>query len=75
MDDSSSGINWGGIGSFVTDAAKAAASVKDAFDGQERADLRAAETKSKSEFAWQPIALALGGVLVVAIALKFAFRK
>ena len=75
MENNSPGFNWSGLGDFVTNAATAAAQVKDAFAGQERADLRMAETKSKSEFSWQPIALALGGVLVVAIALKFAFRK
>ena len=72
---SGSGFDWAGAGAFVTGAAKAAASVKDAFDGQERKDLKASQLKSKSEFAWQPIALALGGVLLVAIGLKFAFRN
>ena len=67
------GIDWGGLGSFLTDTAKATASVTDAFKGQQRTDLTAAQTKSN--FQWQPIALALGGVVVVALLLKFAFRK
>lgn len=61
------------LGGFAKDVASAVATGKNAFKEDEPADRK--DARAKGEIKWQPIAIALGGVVVVAILLKLAFRK
>ena len=61
------------LGGFAKDVAGAVATGKNAFKEDQPADQK--EAKDKGDFKWQPIAIALGGVLVVAVLLKIVFRK
>lgn len=66
--------NWlKSFGGFAADVADAAGQVSNVFSDRKPQDIKAEE--AKADFKWQPIALALGGVVVVALLLKFAFRK
>jgi hypothetical protein len=58
------GIN--DVGS-VTDA------FRDALDGSARDDVK--KDEAKAAWNWRPIAIALGGVVVVVIVLKFVMRR
>lgn len=61
------------LGNFATNLGGAVATARNAFKEDEPADRK--EAKAAGMMNWQTIGLALGGVLVVAIILKFAFRK
>ena len=63
----------GDIGGLFKDVASAVSTGKNAFKEDQPDDQKVA--KAKGALQWQPIAIALGGVLVVAILLKLAFRK
>jgi hypothetical protein len=66
--------NWlDSFGGFASEVANAAGQVADVFGNRKTEDIKREE--AKADFKWQPIALALGGVVVVALVLKFAFRK
>jgi hypothetical protein len=58
------GIN--DVGS-VTDA------FRDALDGNAREDVK--KDEEKAAWKWQPIALALGGVVLVVVVLKFVMKR
>jgi hypothetical protein len=61
------------LGGFAKDVASSVTTVKNAFKEDEPADRK--EAKAAGAMNHQTIALALGGVLVVAIILRIAFRK
>lgn len=51
----------------VTDA------FRDALDGSAREDVK--KDQAKAEWNWRPIAIALGGVVLVVVILKFVMRR
>ena len=60
----------------ITDNVKGAGSVVDAFRDALDPDRKdVAETKAAEKWNWRPIAIALGGVVVVAIVLRMVFKK
>jgi hypothetical protein len=60
----------------ITDNLKGAGSVVDAFRDALDPDRKdVADTKAAEKWNWRPIAIALGGVVVVAIVLRMVFRK
>lgn len=61
------------LNSFITNTANAVGTVKDAFDKDEREDLREAEAASRWD--WKPIVFALGGVVAVVLLLKLVFKR
>jgi hypothetical protein len=66
-------MDWESLGGFVKDVGGAVSQNVNAFKSDEPADRK--EAKAAGMMNWQTIGLALGGVLVVALILKFAFRK
>lgn len=61
------------FGGFLESAGNATNAFKDAFD-RDRDKIKA-DVKSEGMFTPQKIALIIGGVVVAAIALKFAFGR
>lgn len=51
----------------VTDA------FRDALDGNAREDVK--KDEAKAAWKWQPIAIALGGVVLVVVVLKFVMKR
>lgn len=60
------------ITGFLKDAGSVTEAFRDAL-GNDRKDVK--DVQAKAAWNWRPIAIALGGVVVVAIVLRFALRK
>jgi hypothetical protein len=59
----------------INDVGSVADAFRDALDGSARDDVKEDQEKATKMWNWRPIAIALGGVVIVVLVLRFVMKR